>query len=175
MGTAHPGPRSQINGVELAGCGASQTEAGSGGTGGGGGAVQTLSSGSPSTGRDSTVGGTHGGSFRLERWLNLSWAEWRAPTICPVGDTNRASPTPLLWTAKHVYSGWEPGEDGALSQCTHHKNFDDGLAGQQHPLSGFPEHRRVPGALGAEVHLLSLISPSVGSVNPTQAPPLEGA
>lgn len=114
--------------------------------------------------------------FGLERWLNLSSAEWRAPTICPVGDTNRASPAPFLWTAKHVYSGWEPGEGGALSQCTHHKNFDNGLAGQQHPLSGFPEHRRVLGALGAEVHLaLSLVSLSVGSVNPNQTPPLEGA
>lgn len=171
----HPGPRGQINGVELAGCGASRTEAGNGGREERG-AAQILSSGSPSTGRGSTVAGDPWRrGFGLEQWLNLSSAKWRAPTLCPVADTNRASPTPLLRTAKHVSSSWEPGEGGALSQCTHHKNFDDGLAGQQHPLSGFPEHRRVPGALGAEVHLLWLVSPSVGSVNPTQALPLEGA
>lgn len=44
-----------------------------------------------------------------------------------------------------------PGKEGLqgadpFSQSTGH--FDDGLARQQRSLSGFPEPRRVPGALG---------------------------
>lgn len=69
-----------------------------------------------------------------------------------------------------------------LFQCTHYGNFDVGLAVQQHSLSIFSEHCRVPGARALRTisSPLSAHVPTLGLAkeireNLTQAPPLEGS